>query len=434
MNEKLKRVIISEYKTRFPTKKFIPGQSPVPVSGKIFDERELLKMTEAVMDGWWTEGRLNKEFEEKLAKYVGVKFCSSVNSGSSANFLALMALTSHLLGEKRMKPGDEVITVAAGFPTTINPIIQAGCVPVFVDIELKTLSINVAEMKKALSKKTRAVFIAHTLGNPFDIDAVKSFCKENRLWLIEDNCDALGSTYKGKKTGFFGDISTLSFYPAHHITTAEGGAALTSNPVLHKAIRSLRDWGRDCWCPTGHDDTCKRRFDWQLGKLPKGYDHKYIYSHIGYNLKMTEMQSALGLAQLEKIDNFVKKRKENYKNLKRGLEKFKRYFDVVDPSEKSDPSWFGLLITLKKNKFNREDLLRFLNGKKIGTRLLFAGNVAKQPYFLNYKVKHKIVGSLENTDYIMRNTFWIGVYPGIDRKMIEYIIESFEEFITNREK
>lgn len=427
------RVIEDEYKTRFPAKKFIPGQSPVPVSGKVFDEKEFIKMTEAVLEGWWTEGRMNKEFEEKLARYIGVKFCSTVNSGSSANLLALMALTSHLLGEKRIKPGDEVITLAAGFPTTINPIIQAGCVPVFVDIELETLSIDIAELKKAVSKKTKAIMIAHTLGNPFDISEVKKICKKHKLWLIEDNCDGLGSTYKGKITGSFGDISTLSFYPAHHITTAEGGAVLTENPVLHKAVRSIRDWGRDCWCPTGHDDTCKNRFNWQLGKLPKGYDHKYIYSHIGYNLKMTEIQAALGLAQFRKLEGFIRKRKENYKNLKEGLIKFCEYFDVVEPTKNSDPSWFGLLITLKSDKFSREDLLKFLNGKKIGTRLLFAGNIIKQPCFLDYKIKHRISGSLENTDYIMSNTFWIGVCPGINKEMIKYVIKSFDEFINRYE-
>jgi len=434
MNKDLKNELMKEFQARFPAREFIPGQSPIPVSGKIFDEKEMLKITEAALDGWWTEGRMNKEFEEKLAEYIGMKFCSSVNSGSSANLLALAALASHLLGEKRIKPGDEVITLAAGFPTTINPIIQAGCVPVFVDIELETLSIDVEELKKAISKKTKAVMIAHTLGNPFDIDEVKKICKEHNLWLIEDNCDGLGSMYKGKRTGSFGDISTLSFYPAHHITTAEGGAVLTNDPILHKAVRSIRDWGRDCWCPTGHDDTCKNRFNWQLGKLPRGYDHKYVYSHIGYNLKMTEMQSALGLAQLEKLEGFVEKRKENFNSLREGLKKFNEYFDIVEPAKGSDPSWFGMLITLKTNEFSREDLLKYLNSKKIGTRLLFAGNATKQPYFLNYEIGHRIVGDLKNTDYVMNNTFWIGVYPGINQKMIQYVVESFGEFINKKLK
>ena len=434
MDKKIQKEIVKDYKAKFPSKKFIPGISPVPVSGKIFDEKEFIKMTEAVMDGWWTEGRMTKEFEERLAKFIGVKFCSTVNSGSSANLLALLALTSHLLGGRQIKKGDEIITVAAGFPTTINPIIQAGCVPVFIDVELKTLSADVSQLEKARSSKTKAVFLAHTLGNPFDITAVKKFCKKHNFWLIEDNCDALGSTYKNKKTGSFGDISTLSFYPAHHITTAEGGAVFTNNPILHKAIRSFRDWGRDCWCPTGHDDTCKNRYNWQLGKLPKGYDHKYIYSHIGYNLKMTEMQSALGLAQLEKLDGFVKKRKENYTRLKRGLVQFNKYFQVVEATKNSDPSWFGLLINLNNsNSFTREDLLKYLNQKKIGTRLLFAGNVKKQPYFLNYKIKHRVIGSLENTDYVMNNTFWIGVYPGISKEMIGYVIKAFNEFLNRYE-
>lgn len=429
MKEKLRKAVIDEYKANFPSKKFTPGTSPVPVSGKIFDEKEFIRMTEAVMEGWWTEGRMTKEFEEKLAKFIGVKFCSSVNSGSSANLLAVMALTSHLLGDRQIKKGDEIITVAAGFPTTINPIIQAGCVPVFIDVELETLSADTKQLEKARSSKTKAVFLAHTLGNPFDITAVKKFCKKHNLWLIEDNCDALGSTYKNKKTGSFGDISTLSFYPAHHITTAEGGAVFTNDPILHKAIRSLRDWGRDCWCPTGHDDTCTNRFNWKHGQLPHGYDHKYIYSHIGYNLKMTEMQSALGLAQLEKLDGFVKKRKENYVRLKKGLEKFGKYFKVVEATKGSDPSWFGLLINLNNsNIFTREDLLKYLNQKKIGTRLLFAGNVKKQPYFINYRIRHKTIGSLENTDYVMNNTFWVGVYPGITKKMIEYVIKAFDEF------
>lgn len=429
MDEKLKSSLTKIYKNKFKVKDFVPGHSPVPVSGKIFNEMEILMMTEAVLDGWWTEGKMTKEFEEKLAKYIGVRFCSAVNSGSSANLLAFMALTSHLLGERRIKRGDEVITLAAGFPTTVNPIIQAGCIPVFIDIEMKTLSADTNYLKKALSRKTKAVFLPHTLGNPFEINTVKNFCKKHKLWLIEDNCDALGSLYKGKRTGSFGDISTLSFYPAHHITTAEGGAVFTDNPIINKIIRSLRDWGRDCWCPTGHDDTCKNRFNWQLGNLPKGYDHKYIYSHIGYNLKMTEMQAACGLAQLEKLSGFIIKRRENYLQLNKKLEKFKDYFDVVAATPGSKPSWFGFLINLKKNAgTNREDLLRYLNQKKIGTRLLFAGNFTKQPYFIDNQIKYRKIGQLENTDEIMKNTFWIGVYPGITKEMIKWIETSFTDY------
>lgn len=432
MEKPLKKAILGEYKKRFPKKKFIPGQSPVPVSGKIFDQQELLLMTEAVMDGWWTEGRFAKEFEEKVAKFIGVKFCSAVNSGSSANLLAFMALTSPLLKEKRINPGDEVITLAAGFPTTVNPIIQAGCVPVFVDIELKTLSIDATKIAAAISKKTRAVFVAHTLGNPFDLEAVTRLCKKHKLWLIEDNCDALGSRYKNKMTGTFGHISTLSFYPAHHITTAEGGAVLTDNALLNKIIRSIRDWGRDCWCPTGHDDTCKNRFKWKWEKLPYGYDHKYVYSHLGYNLKLTDMQAACGLAQLGKLEGFIKKRKENYNILKDRLGRFSRHFTIVEPTKYSDPSWFGLLITLTDDcSFNREDLMQYLNQRKIGTRLLFAGNITKQPYFLDKRIKYRVAGKLSNTDIAMGRTFWIGTYPGITRPMIQWIEKSFNDFLKS---
>lgn len=425
----IKEDIIKAYQDRFSVKKFIPGVSLVPISGKVFDEQEFIKMIEAVLDGWWTEGVMTKDFEQKLAEYISVKFCSAVNSGSSANLLAIMALTSHLLRERRLKKGDEIITLAAGFPTTVNPIIQAGCIPVFIDLEFKTLSANEEELKKAINKKTRAVFFPHTLGNPFNIEAVKKVCKENNLWLIEDNCDALGSLYMGEKTGSFGDISTLSFYPAHHITTIEGGAVFTNNPILHKAVRSLRDWGRDCWCPTGKDDTCGKRFKRKLGELPYGYDHKYIYSHIGYNLKMTEIQAACGLAQIKKLPEFIKKRQENYAILKNGLEEFGQYFSIVEATEKSEPSWFGFPINIKNLcGFTREDLLEYLNRRKIGTRLLFAGNITKQPYFINYKVKHKVVGDLKNTDYVMTNTFWLGVYPGLNEEMLKYVIESFQKF------
>lgn len=432
MNKEIKNAIIKEHKERFPFKKFIPGKSAIPVSGKIFDEQEFLLMMEAVLDGWWTEGRFTKEFESKLAKFIGVKYCSAVNSGSSANLLAFMSLTSHLLGDRKIKKGDEVITVAAGFPTTVNPIIQAGCVPVFVDVEMNTFSIDIKQLNQALTKKTKAIMLAHTLGNPFNIDAVKNFCKKNNLWLVEDNCDALGSEYNGKKTGSFGDISTLSFYPAHHITTAEGGAVLTDNPVLNKAIRSLRDWGRDCWCPTGYDNTCKSRFKWKLGNLPQGYDHKYIYSHLGYNLKMTEMQSTCGLAQLKKLDKFSKKRIDNYAIFRKKLKKFEKYFDFMEPTDKSKPNWFGFVIVLKDScPFTRENLLEHLNKNKIGTRLVFGGNLTKQPYFLDYKIKYKIIGKLKNTDKVMTKAFWIGVYPGITEEMINWVEKCFEHYFKS---
>lgn len=430
MRKDLEEIIRKDYQERFPKKEFVPGESVVPVSGKFFDEQELLRMTEAVLEGWWTEGHMTKEFEEKLAQYLGVKFCTTVNSGSSANLVAFSALTSTLLGKRRIKEGDEVITVAAGFPTTINPIIQNGCVPVFVDVELETLSIDVSQLEAARSEKTRAVMVAHTLGNPFNVEKVAAFCKKHDLWFIEDNCDGLGSEYDGQKTGSFGDISTLSFYPAHHITTAEGGAVFTNSALLNKIIRSFRDWGRDCWCPTGKDNTCGTRFGWQLGALPKGYDHKYTYSHIGYNLKMTEIQAACGLAQLEKLPVFVEKRKENYKLLREKLEKFSQYFSFVEAIEKSDPSWFGFLITVKDGApFSREDFLQYLNEKKIATRLLFAGNITRQPYFVNYDVSYRKIGELKNSDKVMTDTFWIGTFPGITEGMIEYIEKSFGQYI-----
>jgi CDP-4-dehydro-6-deoxyglucose reductase, E1 len=433
MKKELRKEIIKEYKKNFPVKKFIPSQSPVPVSGKIFDEEEMFLMTEAVLDGWWTEGRFNKEFEEKLAKFIGTKYCLTVNSGSSANLAALTALTSPMLGKKAMKKGDEVITVAAGFPTTVNPIIQAGCVPVFVDIEMKTLSIDASQLGKALSKKTKAIFLAHTLGNPFDIEKVMKFCKDNNLWLIEDNCDALGSEYKNKRTGIFGDISTLSFFPAHHITTGEGGAVLTGNPLLYKIIRSIRDWGRDCQCPTGHDDTCKKRFKQKWEKLPDSYDHKYVYSHLGYNLKMTDIQAACGLAQMKKLEKFIGQRKGNYKILKEKLSRYGEYFDIAEPGAGSDPSWFGLPISLKDNcGFSRENFMKYLNRKKIGTRLLFAGNITKQPYFINNKIKYRQIGTLGNTDKVMKKTFWIGVYPGVTKPMTDWVEKSFNDYLKDK--
>lgn len=432
MDAQLKENIRKEYKKRFPQKKFIPGESVVPVSGKVFDAQEMIGMTEAVLEGWWTEGHIAEEFEKKLAEFIGVKFCTTVNSGSSANLTAFTALTSPWLGERRIKAGDEVITVAASFPTTINPIIQNGCIPVFVDIEMKTLSIDTSQLEKALSKKTRAVMVAHTLGNPFEVKKIQAFCKKHHLWFIEDNCDGLGSEYDGQKTGSFGDISTLSFYPAHHITTGEGGAIFTNNALLHKAIRSIRDWGRDCWCPTGKENTCGVRFNWKLGELPKGYDHKYIYSHIGYNLKMTDIQAACGIAQLEKLDSFIRQRRKNYASLRKKLAKFHAYFDIVEATEKSKPSWFGLLLTLKDDcGFRREDFMQYLSNKKIGTRLLFAGNITKQPYFINYQVPYRKIGDLKNTDKVMNQTLWLGVYPGITSEMINYIADQIEEFIKS---
>jgi CDP-6-deoxy-D-xylo-4-hexulose-3-dehydrase len=432
LNKKISDGIIEEYKNRFAKKKFIPGESPVPVSGKVFDEKELINMVEAVMEGWWTEGKYAAAFERRLADFFGLNFCAAVNSGSSANLLAVSALTSFRIPEeKRLKKGDEVITVAAGFPTTINPIIQNGLVPVFVDVTLGNYNAPLKSIEKAISVKTKAVFIAHTLGNPFEVAELRQLCDKHDLWLIEDNCDALGSKYDGKLTGTFGHIATCSFYPAHHITMGEGGAVLTDDPILSKIVRSLRDWGRDCVCPTGVDNFCKNRFGWKLGDLPQGYDHKYIYSEIGYNLKATDIQAALGLAQLEKLPGFIKKRQENFAYLYEAFKRFEKHFISPAWSEKADPSWFGFLLTIKSEAgFNREELMRYLNEKKIGTRLLFAGNITKQPYFKNYVIEYRISGDLNNTDEIMNNTFWIGVYPGLTKEMLSYIVESFEKFIN----
>jgi len=431
MNNILKKAIIKEYKDKFPPKDFVPGVTAIPVSGKIFDEQELIKMTDAVMDGWWTEGRYAKEFEKKLASFLGLKFCVTANSGSSANLLALTSLTSFRLPEKkRLKKGDEVITVAAGFPTTINPIIQNGLVPVFIDVELGNYNAKLENIKKAISDRTRAIFIAHTLGNPYEVEELRKFCDQHKFWLIEDNCDALGSKYNGKFTGTFGQLSTCSFYPAHQITMGEGGAVLTDDPLLNKIIRSLRDWGRDCACPTGVDNFCGNRFGWQLGDLPRGYDHKYIYSETGYNLKITDIQAALGLAQLDKLPGFIKKRKENFTYLYQAFKKFDNYFILPTWNDKADCCWFGFLLTIKSAaRFTREELLKYLNDKKIGTRLLFAGNITKQPYFINYHPNYRVVGHLKNTDEIMNNTFWVGVYPGLNKKMLEYVIKSFQKFL-----
>lgn len=430
----MQKALEEAYRAKFSAKKFIPGQSPVPVSGKVFDAQEILSMTEAVLDGWWTEGRFTDLFEAKIGKWLGINHVSVVNSGSSANLLALSALKSAKLEDKGLKDGDEVIAVAAGFPVTVNPIIQNNLVPVFVDIDLGSYNANVEEIKKAIGPKTRAIMIAHTMGNPCDLDAIVKLCQENNLWFIEDNCDALGSKFGGKYTGTFGHISTCSFYPAHHITMGEGGAVFTNDDVLNRAVRSMRDWGRDCWCKTGNDNTCGMRFDWQLGELPFGYDHKYIYSEIGYNLKATDIQAALGVAQLEKLDGFIQKRKDNFQYLYEGLKQFEKYFILPVWHEKADPSWFGFLLTVKEDApFKRAELVQFLQDQQIATRYLFAGNLTKQPYFIDNKVKYRTVGDLKNTDLVMNNTFWIGCYPGLSKEMLDFIINSFAEFLTNRE-
>lgn len=407
---------------------FSPGVDPVPVSGKVLDSSDLVALVDSSLDGWLTAGRFTEEFERELSKYVGTRSALFVNSGSSANLVALSALTSPKLGKDALRPGDEVLTVAMGFPTTINPIIQNGLRPVVVDVELATYDAISERLASAIGPKTRAIMMAHTLGNPFNLDLVQDLCKEHDLWLIEDSCDALGSTYRGKKTGSFGDTATLSFYPAHHITTGEGGAVFVKSPLVKRQAESFRDWGRDCYCATGCDNTCKKRFEWKLGELPEGYDHKYIYSHIGYNLKATDMQAALGLSQLKKIEHFVKSRKENFNYLYNGLEVVEGLI-LPKATANSDPSWFGFPITLDpKHPVNREALLRFLDSRKIGTRLMFAGNILKQPAYTG--VDFRVVGDLSNTDVVMERTFWVGVYPGLRKEMLDYVIESINEFMT----
>jgi len=412
---------------KFSQKDFIPGVTPVPVSGKVLDAEELKYMVEASLDGWLTTGRFNKEFEEKIASFVGAKLAITVNSGSSANLVAFMTLTSPKLKERAILEGDEVISVAAGFPTTINPIIQFGAIPVFIDINIPTYNIQVDEIENAISKKTKAIMIAHTLGNPFDVKKIREICDKHNLWLIQDSCDALGAKFDSKPLGFYGDIGTVSFYPAHHITMGEGGLVYTNSIKLKKIAESFRDWGRDCYCETGKDNTCNKRFNWQLGNLPKGYDHKYTYTHMGYNFKITDMQAACGLAQLNKIEGFIKKRLDNFNYLYELFSKLSDYFILPEKTNNSEPSWFGFLLTIKENKLNRNGLLKFLDEKKIGTRLLFSGNVTKQPYMLDKKyIIHK---DLTNTDKVMNDSFWLGVYPGLEKKHLDYIYSTVQEFI-----
>ena len=424
--EKILSDVRSAFQDQTP-KAFIRGETAVPVSGKVLDADDYVALVESSLDGWLTAGRFHEEFERGLARYVGVRNALFVNSGSSANLVALSGLTSPKLGKKALKPGDEVITVAAGFPTTVNPIIQNGLIPVFVDIEIGTYDAIIDQVREAISPKTRAIMMAHTLGNPFDVDQIKAICKEHGLWLIEDSCDALGSTYNGKRTGSFGDTATVSFYPAHHITTGEGGAVFVNSPLVKKQVESFRDWGRDCYCATGHDNTCHKRFEWQLGDLPLGYDHKYIYSHIGYNLKATDMQAALGVSQLKKLDLFVAARKANFNFLKSELSDIQD-FVMPEATVNSDPSWFGFPITIRpESGIDRTALLRHLDEKKIGTRLLFAGNLLKQPAYRN--IEHRVIGDLKNSDLVMTNTFWLGVYPGLTDEMLNYVSEVVHDFV-----
>ncbi|MCM2334483.1 MAG: lipopolysaccharide biosynthesis protein RfbH [Anaeromyxobacteraceae bacterium] len=416
---------------------FVPGRSPVRYAGRVYGEEELANLAEASVEFWLTGGRWHTRLEAGLAGWYGVSHARLVNSGSSANLLAVATLTSHLLGDRRLQPGDEVITVAAGFPTTVAPVVQLGMVPVFVDVTLPGYNLDVSRLEAARSPRTRAVMVAHTLGNPFDLAAVSAFCRRHGLWLVEDNCDAAGSTFQGRKTGTFGDLATLSFYPPHHMTMGEGGAVLTSDDTLEKAMTSIRDWGRDCWCPSGVDNTCKRRFEWQLGDLPRGYDHKYVYSHLGYNLKVTDLQAAVGVAQLDRLDGFVEARRANWAFYREALADLADELVLPEPTPGSEPSWFGFMVTVREGApFTRDDLVRALEGQKIQTRMLFAGNLVRQPAMTELAraaaaagrpAPFRVAGDLANTDAIMNRTLWVGVYPGLTEPMRRHVVATFRQ-------
>ncbi|NLG33171.1 MAG: lipopolysaccharide biosynthesis protein RfbH [Syntrophomonadaceae bacterium] len=416
---------------------FSPGDR-IGYAGRVFDEHELTNLVESALDFWLTSGKYTETFEKQLSEYLGVKYCSLVNSGSSANLLAFSALTSPQMGDRRILPGDEIITIAAGFPTTVTPIIQYGAIPVFVDIDIPGYNINYSMLDEALSSRTKAIMVAHTLGNPFNLQYVKDFCDKNGLWLIEDNCDALGAEYfyngEWKHTGTIGDLGTSSFYPPHHITMGEGGAVYTDNPLLKRLVESFRDWGRDCWCPPGKDNTCKKRFEKQWGELPLGYDHKYVYSHFGYNLKVTDMQSAVGCAQLEKLPGFIVKRNQNWQAFRHELDSLSDVFILPEPTAESQPSWFGFMLTVRENAgFSRDNIVQYLESKGIQTRMLFAGNLIKHPCFNEMRMTgkgYRVISSLKNTDIVMNQSFWIGVYPGLNNDMISYIIQTIREFVA----
>ncbi len=422
------QLVAEYYREAFAPVPFQPGVTPVPVSGRVFDDAEIKHLVEAALDFWLTTGRFAAQFEREFARFFGLRHAMLVNSGSSANLLALSCLTSPKLGDRALRPGDEVITVAAGFPTTVNPIFQNQLVPVFVDVRIPTYNIDADQLEAALSDRTRAIMLAHTLGNPFDVQRVVDFARRHQLWLIEDCCDAVGATYQGKKVGTFGDLATVSFYPAHHITMGEGGCVLTDNSKLKTLVESFRDWGRDCWCEPGKDNTCGKRFGWQLGELPEGYDHKYTYSHIGYNLKATDMQAAVGVAQLAKLPAFIEARRRNFQVLWQGLSDLAEFFILPQATPGSEPSWFGFPITVADDApFTRNDLVQFLEQRKIGTRLLFGGNLIRQPAYSDKK--YRIADNLINTDKVLHNTFWIGVYPGLTKEMLDFIISSIHDFI-----
>lgn len=410
---------------------FIPGETPIPVSGRVYDADDVRELVDASLDFWLTTGRFAAQFERDFARFMGVRSASLCNSGSSANLLALSTLTSPKLGDRRLVPGDEVITAAAGFPTTLNPIVQNGLVPVFVDVELGTYDVTAARIEEAIGPRTRAIMLAHTLGNPFDAPALRALADRHDLWLVEDCCDAVGSTIAGQGVGTFGELATVSFYPAHHMTMGEGGAVLTRTPDLRVIVESFRDWGRDCWCEPGRENTCGKRFDWQLGELPRGYDHKYIYSHVGYNLKITDMQAAVGVAQLRKLPSFIAARRRNWQLLRDGLEQLEEFFVLPEPTAGSDPSWFGFALTVRESApFTRPELIRWLEDRRIATRLLFGGNLVRQPAYQN--VPSRTVGELSNSDRVMHGTLWLGVYPGITGEMAAFMIDSIAGFVRSR--
>lgn len=433
LRNKILKLVDDYSKISHQTQEFVPGKSFVPCAGRVYDSHEIQMLTAASLDFWLTTGRFNAEFEKKLAEFLNVNFVASTNSGSSANLLALSALTSDKLGNRSLNPGDEVIGVAACFPTTVNPIIQNNLIPVFLDIEFPSYNIDIKLIEDAITDKTKAIMLAHTLGNPFNLNEITKIARQNNLWLVEDCCDALGSKYDGKLVGTFGDIGTLSFYPAHHMTMGEGGAVFTNDILLKKLIISFRDWGRDCYCDPGKNNTCGKRFDWNFEGLPQGYDHKFIYTHAGYSLKITDMQASVGLAQLSKIGTFIEKRKENFNWLKKHLEKHEKYFLLPKETENSEPSWFGFPILIKDNApFSLLELTRYLFSHNVDTRPIFTGNITKQPYFKNKQFR--IIGNLNNTDKMMERTFWIGVYPGLTVDMLEYVVKIIDEFIQFKEK